>query len=99
MVKPVTVTVLSVLAAMTAVAVVMIISVAVGVATLPVEAPLNTTCGDPEVAKKADGYVSVILLPGASAPPAVVLNENVTVAFVLPATRSDAAIENKVPVT
>ena len=40
------------------------------------------------VAKKPGGYDSVILLPAASAPPAVVVNENVAAAPVLPATRS-----------
>jgi len=75
--------------------------VLVGCALLPV-APLGAakpTEGVADVVKKPEGYVKVTLLPTDSAPPAVVLNENVTVAFVLPATRSDAAIENKVPVT
>ncbi len=100
MVNPVTVNVFAVDAAMAAVAVVITISVAVGVATLPDGVTsLNTTSGDPEVAKKPDGYVSVMLLPAASAPPAVVLNDKVTAAFVLPATRSDAAIKNEVSVT
>ena len=35
----------------------------------------------------------------ASAPPAVVVNENVAAADALPATRSDAAIPNEVLVT
>ena len=51
------------------------------------------------MAKKPDGYVSVMLLPLASAPPAVVVNENVAAADVFPATRSDAAIANDVIVT
>ena len=45
-----------------------------------------------EEATKYDGYVSVMLLPVASAPPAVVVNENVAAAPVLPATRSESAI-------
>ena len=73
----------------------------VGCALLPVT-PVGAekpTEGVAEVAKKPDGYVRVMLLPTDSAPPAVVVKENVTVALVLPATRSDAAIENEVPVT
>jgi hypothetical protein len=53
---------------------------------------LNATAGDPELAKKADGYVSVILLPTASAPPAVVVNVNVAAAVVKAATRWTEAI-------
>ena len=98
MVRPVTVTVTTLLAA-TAAPVVTTIWVLVGVATAPPLTPLIVAAGDPVPEKKPDGYVSVMVLPLESAPPAVVLNENVTVAFVLPATRSDAAIENKVPVT
>ena len=100
MVNCVTVTVTAVPAAMDAAAVVMMICVAVGVATLPVVLPpLNATCGDPEAAKKAEGYVSVIVLPMASAPPAVVVNENVAAADALPTMRSDVAIANEVLVT
>ena len=40
-----------------------------------------------------------MLPPTASAPPAVVVNENVAAVPALPATRSDAAIANKVLVT
>ena len=47
------------------------------------------------MAKKPDGYVSVMLLPLASAPPALVVNENVAAAPVFPATLSGAAIENE----
>ena len=50
------------------------------------------TMGVPDDTKKSDGYVSVMVLPVASAPPTVVVNENVAAADVLPATRSDAAI-------
>ena len=72
----------------------MTIWVAVGVAMVPVgPLPLIVTPKVPaEVVKKPDGYVSVILLPIASAPPAVVVNENVAAAAVLPATRSADAI-------
>ena len=48
--------------------------------------------GSTREAKKPDGYVSVMVLPVASVPPAAVVNENVAAADVLPATRSDAAI-------
>ena len=100
MVKPVTVTVTAVLAAIPCVAVVMMIWVLVGVATEPVgPLPLICTPGDPELTKKLDGYVSVMVLPVASAPPAVVVNENVAAAPVLPATRSDDAIANEGLVT
>ena len=40
----------------------------------------------------------MILLPAASAPPAVAVNENVAAAPVLPATRSPLAIANEAPV-
>ncbi len=40
-----------------------------------------------------------MVLPAASAPPAVVVNENVAAADVLPATRSDVAIANETRVT
>ncbi len=72
----------------------------VGVATEPVgPPPLICTPGVPVLAKKPDGYVSVMVLLVASAPPAVVVNENVAAADDLPATRSDAAISNEVFVT
>ena len=78
----------------------MTICVPVGVATEPVgPLPLICTLGDPALAKKPDGYVSVMLLPEASAPPAVVVNDNVAAAEVLPATRSDVAIANEGLVT
>ena len=99
MVSPVTVTVTAVLAAMAEVAVVMTIWVLVGVATEPVAPPVIDTPGVPDAAKKPDGYVSVMVLLVASAPPAVVVNENVAAADALPATRSDAAIANEVLVT
>ena len=78
----------------------MIIWVLVGVATEPVgPLPLIDIPGVPVLAKKPDGYVSVMVLLVASAPPAVVVNENVAAADALPATRSDAAIPNEVLVT
>ena len=96
MVRPVTVTVTAVLAATAAVALVMTIWVLVGVATLPVgPLPLICTPGVPVLEKKPAGYVSVILPPISSLPPAVVVNENVAAADVLPATRSEAAIANE----
>ena len=98
MVRPVTVTVTAVLAA-TAAPVVTTIWVSVGVATAPPLTPLIIAAGDPALAKKPDGYVSVMVLPVASAPPAVVVNENVAAAPVLPAKRSDDAIANKGLVT
>ena len=99
MVRPVTVTVTAVLDATAAVAVVMTIWVLVGVATVPPLTPLIVAWGVPVLEKKPDGYVSVMVLPVASAPPAVVVNENVAAAPVLPATRSDDAIANEGLVT
>ena len=76
----------------------MTIWVAVGVATVPVGvAPpaLIVTPGVPVLEKKPDGYVSVMVLLVASAPPAVGVNENVAAAGVFPATRSAVAIVNE----
>ena len=89
MVRPVTVTVTPLLAA-TAAPVVTTIWVLVGVATAPPLTPLIVAAGDPVPEKKPDGYVSVILLPIASAPPAVMVKLNVAATFVLSATRSDS---------
>jgi len=78
----------------------MTICVPVGVATEPVgPLPLICTLGDPALAKKPDGYVSVMLLPAASAPPAVVVKENVAAVPALPATRSAEATPNVTEVT
>ena len=99
MVRPVTVTVTAVLAAIAAVAVVMTIWVPVGVTTVPPLTPLIVTPGVPVLAKKPDGYVNVMVLPIASAPPAVVVKENVAAADVLPAARSDGATANEGLVT
>jgi len=88
MVRPVSVTVTAVLALSVAVPVVMMIDVAVGEAALPVAPPFMATAGAALVAKKPVGYMSMILLPAASAPPAVVVNENTTTAPILPETRS-----------
>ena len=98
MVRPVTVTVTAVLAA-TAAPVVMTIWVLVGVATVPPLTPFTVTAGVPVLEKKLNGYVNVMVLPIASAPPAVVVKENVAAADVLPATRSDGAIANEGLVT
>ena len=98
MVRPVTVTVTAVLPAIASVAVVTMIRVLVGVATVPVGVtppPLIVTSGVPALEKKPDGYVSVMVLLVASAPPAVVVNENVAAAGVFPATRSAVAIANE----
>ena len=99
-VRPVSVTVTAVLAASAVPPVVMTTEVAPGCAGARV-APLaeSVAVGVAVVAKKPDGYVSVMLLLVASAPPAVVVNENVAVADTLPATRSDAAIPNEALVT
>ena len=78
----------------------MTICVPVGVATEPVgPLPLIDTPGVPDVAKKPDGYVSVMVLLVASAPPAVVVNEIVAAAEVLSATRSAKATPNVTEVT
>ena len=69
-------------------------------ATVPVAPPpLMVTPSVPVLEKKPDGYVSVMLPPFASAPPALVVNESVAATGVLPATRSDAAIANDAFVT
>jgi hypothetical protein len=93
-VRPFTVTVTTVLAAISCAAVVMTIWVLVGVATKPMgPPPLICTPGVPLLAKKPDGYFSVMVLLVDSAPPAEVVKPNVAAADVLPATRSDVAIE------
>ena len=103
MVRPVTVTVTAVLAGMLELdgAMVMTIWVGVGVATVPVGGPLPLICtpGVPVLEKKLDGYVSVMVLPVASAPPAVGVKVNVADDVGVPATRSDVAIANEVLVT
>ena len=88
MVRPVRVTVTAVLAASVMPAVVMTMDVFEGAAELPVAPLLMATAGGLLNAKKPVGYDSVMLLPAASAPPAVVVNENVTLATVLPGMRS-----------
>ena len=89
-VKPLRVTITFVEAAIPAVAVVMTIAVADGAAEVPLTDPLINTLGVAELLKKPGGYVNVILLPIASAPPAVVAKRNVAATFVLSATRSDS---------
>ena len=67
----------------------------VGEATVPVAPPpLMVTPGVPALEKKPNGYVSVMLLPVASAPPAVVVKANVAAEPVLLATRSAAPTVN-----
>ena len=73
----------------------MTIRVLVGVLTVPVGPPLIVTPGVPVLTKNAEGYVSVIVPPMATDPPAVVVNENVAAADALPATRSPVAIVNE----
>ena len=76
----------------------MTIWVLVGVATVPVGGPVPLICtpGVPVLEKKPVGYVSVMVLPVASAPPAVVVNENVAAADVLPADDDDVANDKRV---
>ncbi len=94
MARPVSVTVTPVLVLSVAVPVVMTIDVAVGAAALLVAPPLKATAGVALVLKKPEGYESVILLPAASAPPAEVVNENVTAAPVFPEIRSTFETKN-----
>ena len=71
-----------------------------GVATVPVTPlPLICTPGAPMLAKKPDGYFSVMVLLIASAPPAVVVKVNVAADDALLAMRSEAATVNEVAVT
>jgi len=103
-VRPDRVTVTAVLAAMTVLIEITIElcgNVAVKKPQLPVEepVPLKTAVGVVTFEKKSEGNASVMVLPAARAPPAVVVNENVAAADALPATRSDAAIANEVLVT
>ena len=93
--SPVRVTMTLVEAATAAVAVVTTIAVADGAAQVPLTDPLINTLGVAEALKKPGGNVSVILLPMASAPPAVVAKLNVAATFVLSATRSDSWITNE----
>ena len=101
MVRPVTVTVTAVLAAIDWAAMVMTIWVLVGVATVPVGGPPPLICtpGVPVLEKKLDGYVSVMVPPAAIAPPAEVVKMKVAAAAVLLANRSADAIEKEVAVT
>jgi hypothetical protein len=99
MVRPVSVMVTAVLASIAGefvLAIVMTMEVAPGgLMGVKLALPTDTV---PEgvglVAKNPDGYVSVILLPAASAPAAVVVNENVAAALVLPETRSTFETKN-----
>jgi hypothetical protein len=88
--SPVRVTTTTIDAAIAAVAVVMTIAVADGAAQVPLTDPLINTLGVAELLRKPGGYVKVILLPMASAPPAVVVKLNVAATFALSATRSES---------
>ena len=88
--SPISVTATLAEAATAAVAVVITIAVDDGGAAVPLTDPLINTLGVAEALKKPGGYVSVIKLPTASAPPAVVAKLNVAATFVLSATRSDS---------
>jgi hypothetical protein len=101
MVRPSRVIVTAVLAASDVPAVVITIDVAPGALMAVNVAPTLETApvGVAVAAKKPAGYLSVMLLPAASSPPAVVVNENVAAAPVLLATLSDAEIENDVWLT
>ena len=102
MVSPDNTTVTAVLAAMAVAPVsVMTIWLAVGVALVPVDAPVvpavKLTVGTSEVAKKLSGEVSVRVLREAAAliaPPNDVVNVNVAALEVLAATRSVNAMLN-----
>ena len=93
--SPVRVTMTFVEAAISAVAVVMTIAVADGAAEVPLTDPLINTFGVAELLKKPGGYVNVMKLPIASAPPAVVVKLNVAATFALSAIRSDSLITNE----
>ena len=93
--SPIKVTATLAEAATAAVAVVTTIAVADGAAQVPLTDPLINTLGVAEALKKPGGNVSVILLPMASAPPAVVAKLNVAATFVLSATRSVSWITNE----
>ena len=86
--SPIRVTATLAEAATAAVAVVMTIAVDDGGAAVPLADPLINTLGVAEALKKPAGYVSVMTLPMASAPPAVVAKLNVAATFVLSAIRA-----------
>ena len=92
--SPISVTATLAEAATAAVAVVMTIAVDDGGAAVPLADPLINTLGVAEALKKPAGYVSVMTLPMASAPPAVVAKLNVAVTFVASATRAVSWITN-----
>ena len=92
--SPTTVTMTFVEAAIPAVAVVMTIAVADGAAEVPLTDPLINTLGVAELLKKPGGYVKVMKLPMASAPPAVVVKLKVAATFAFSATRSESSITN-----
>ena len=63
-------------------AVVMTIAVNEGAVEVPFAAPLIVTLGAAAVLKKPEGYVNVIKLPTARAPPTVVVKLKVAATFV-----------------
>lgn len=97
-VRPFSVTVMTVLATRVEPVKEMAIIVDVGVAAVA-ELPLITTTGVALVAMNPCGYMSEMLLPEESKPPEVVVNENVTADALLSDTRSDPSIKKVVPVT
>ncbi len=97
-VRPFSVTVMTVLAPTVEPVMEITIIVDVGVAAVAEEL-LITTSGVALVAMKPSGYMSEMLLPDERKPPEVVVNENVTADPLLPETRSVPRIKNEVPVT
>ncbi len=92
--SPVRVTVTLAEAATAAVAVVTTIAIDDGGAAVPLAGPLINTLGVAELLKKPGGYVNVMKLPMASAPPAVVAKLIVAVTFAFSAIRSALSIQN-----
>jgi hypothetical protein len=95
--KPLRVTMTFAKAAIPAVAVVTTIAVDDGGAEVPLTDPLINTLGVAELLKKPEGYVNVMKLPMASAPPAVVVKLKVAATFAFSATRSESSITNDAP--
>ena len=82
-VNPVSVTVTAELEGIVDPAVLMTMNVADIDVEIPSVPPLIAAAGNAHEAKKSEGYVRVMLLPGAREPPAVVVNENVSATFIL----------------
>ena len=96
-VMPFSVTVTATFATSIPLLVLMTMDVGVGASAAPVTPPLMLTTGVALVEKKFNGYVSVMLLPAASDPVAVGVNEKMAVTPILCAMRS--VIMNVVLVT